>query len=59
MQPEEPIREGSRVEPLSKAGPGWNLIGHDATVRFLEQALAQAGFPGVEEETEVQLEFIS
>ena len=24
----------------------------------LEQALAQAGFPGVEEETEVQLEFI-
>ena len=25
----------------------------------LERALAQAGFPGVEEETEVQLEFIS
>lgn len=24
----------------------------------LEQALAQAGFPGVEEETEVQLEFV-
>lgn len=24
----------------------------------LEQALAQAGFPGVEEETEVQLEFL-
>ena len=24
----------------------------------LEQALAEAGFPGVEEETEVQLEFI-
>lgn len=61
----------ARLEPLALEGSGNSVqAAQDELILVLrswietqegqdnlEQALAQAGFPGVEEETEVQLEF--
>ena len=43
-------------DQLIQAMRAW-IEAHDGT-DSLEQALADAGFPGVEEETELQLEFV-
>lgn len=62
----------ARVEQLPLAGAGDSVqaaqdelilvlrswIESEESADNLEQALAQAGFPGVEEETELQLEFL-
>ncbi len=43
-------------DELNNSMSAW-IEAHDGT-DSLEQALADAGFPGVDEETELQLEFV-
>ena len=68
----ESARHVARVDSLPLEGSGESVLeaqdeliqamrawieGHDG-LDTLEQALDQAGFPGVEEDTELQLEFV-
>lgn len=50
----ESVREAQ--DQLIQAMRGW-IESHDGLAN-LERLLAQAGFPGVEEDTELQLEFV-